>query len=753
MKKTLSYIIKFRTLILLTILAITLVMGWQMKNLKINSDIISSLPDDDPAAVLYKEIGEKYQGSTIGIIIVNSENLYSAQTIADVATITDIVQSTKGVESVTSLANIINIKTDEYGLEVGNLVDIYALPETEEELMNLKNEVESNEMYKGVIVSNDGKSTIVMFTLATDVNQEEVGKEIKEKIAAQNFSHGITYGGLPMMMQELSTIIFNDMVWLIPSVAILLLIILFLSFKSVRGTILPLITVSIAITWTLGLMAILGYEITMIGGIIPVILFAVGSAYSIHVINHIRENQEEDYRKRILSSLGYLVLPVFLSSLTTVFGFVSFIFGSYLTMIKDFGIFCAVGTFFSFILALTFIPALISFFPTPPRRVSDKESLLTKKFLRPLSSLVLKYPKYVLIFWISLVILGIIGTFKIDRSTNLASFFNKKSETRIAEETLQEQFGGSAPVYVLFKGDVHDPDFLAKMGDFSDFLKTNPHISHVTSIVDLIEQMNEAMGEGRKLPTDRAKIEQLWFLLEGHEVMEQLVSDDLDEAIIQTRFSSINTNDTKKFIDEVEEYITAHQDENVTIQLSGIPSVYVNMDSSLLKSQLSSLSIAIVLVLLLISISLKSFKLGIMGIVPILVTVSAVFGFMGFTGISLDVATVSVASIVLGIGIDYSIHTISSFNYYFKIKNDIDYAIKNTICIIGKSIMINATAVGLGFSVLLFSHLIPMKFMGLLIAISMLLSSIGALTLLPIMIIINHNYKNKLLTKKQLKTA
>lgn len=753
MKKTLSYIIKFRTLILLTILAITLVMGWQMKNLKINSDIISSLPDDDPAAVLYKEIGEKYQGSTIGIIIVNSENLYSAQTIADVATITDIVQSTKGVESVTSLANIINIKTDEYGLEVGNLVDIYALPETEEELMNLKNEVESNEMYKGVIVSNDGKSTIVMFTLATDVNQEEVGKEIKEKIAAQNFSHGITYGGLPMMMQELSTIIFNDMVWLIPSVAILLLIILFLSFKSVRGTILPLITVSIAITWTLGLMAILGYEITMIGGIIPVILFAVGSAYSIHVINHIRENQEEDYRKRILSSLGYLVLPVFLSSLTTVFGFVSFIFGSYLTMIKDFGIFCAVGTFFSFILALTFIPALISFFPTPPRRVSDKESLLTKKFLRPLSSLVLKYPKYVLIFWISLVILGIIGTFKIDRSTNLASFFNKKSETRIAEETLQEQFGGSAPVYVLFKGDVHDPDFLAKMDDFSDFLKTNPHISHVTSIVDLIEQMNEAMGEGRKLPTDRAKIEQLWFLLEGHEVMEQLVSDDLDEAIIQTRFSSINTNDTKKFIDEVEEYIAAHQDENVTIQLSGIPSVYVNMDSSLLKSQLSSLSIAIVLVLLLISISLRSLKLGIMGIVPILVTVSAVFGFMGFTGISLDVATVSVASIVLGIGIDYSIHTISSFNYYFKIKNDIDYAIKNTICIIGKSIMINATAVGLGFSVLLFSHLIPMKFMGLLIAISMLLSSIGALTLLPIMIIINHNYKNKLLTKKQLKTA
>jgi predicted RND superfamily exporter protein len=191
----------------------------------------------------------------------------------------------------------------------------------------------------------------------------------------------------------------------------------------------------------------------------------------------------------------------------------------------------------------------------------------------------------------------------------------------------------------------------------------------------------------------------------------------------------------------MEQYIAEHQTEDCQIEISGIPSVYVNMDKSLLKSQLGSLGIAIVLVLLLVTISLKSLPYGVMGITPILATVVTVFGFMGFTGIALDVATVSVASIVLGIGIDYSIHTMNAFNYYYKETGDIAKATESSILIIGKSILINAISVGVGFSILIFSHLIPMRYMGLLIALSMLISSIGALTLLPVLI--NMRFKRR----------
>lgn len=748
MKKIFTFILKNRIAVLVIVAIITIFMGFQMGNLKINSDIINSLPDDDPAAVLYREIGDKYKGSTVGIIIITDDNLYSAKTISDLSKITEIVQNTKGIESVTGLTNIINIKSDEFGLEIGHLVDEYNLPETPEELLKLRKEVEGNEMYNGSIVSKDGKSTIIMFTIASDVNQEEVGKEVRNAISEANFDLDIHYGGLPMMMQELSDIIFTDMLWLIPIVAFVLLLVLYLSFRSIRKAVLPLITVGIAIIWTLGMMGLTGFEITMIGGIIPVILFAVGSAYAIHVVNHISENIQGDYREGIVSSLMYLIVPVFLSSLTTSFGFISFIFGSYLSMIKDFGAFCALGTFFAFLLAMIFVPIIVSYFPISQQKVRSKESLLTNYVLKPISKLINKHPKYILSFWGFVVILGVIGTFQIDRNTNLASFFKNDSQTRISEITLQEKFGGSAPVYVVFRGDIQDPKVLTKMKDFEDFLRKSPYISNITSIAALIEQMNDAMGDGKRIPEERAKIEQLWFLLEGQEIMEQLVSEDLDEAIVQTRFASTSTDATKEFIKDVETYLSQNKVPYLDIQLSGMPSVYANMDKSLLNSQLSSLAIAIVLVLLLVSISLKSLKLGLLGIAPILVTVVAIFGFMGFSGIALDVATVSVASIVLGIGIDYSIHTMSSFNYFIKQNQDVHRAIESTILLTGKSILINAISVACGFSILLLAHLVPMQFMGLLIALSMLFSSAGALTLLPVMLIMNNRLKMKIKTKK-----
>jgi uncharacterized protein len=739
---------RYRVIVLVLITLITLFFGYQMKSLKINSDIIKSLPKDDPAASMYKKIGEKYKGSTLGIIILSSDNLYSPQTIKDIQRITDTLQNIEGIESVTSLTNIINIKSDSLGMEVGKLVDEYNLPQTKSELIALQKEVESNDMYKGDIVSEDGKSTIIMFTLSPLVTQEKIGKIVKSRVNDLQLKEKIMYGGMPLLIEELSDIIYTDMMWLIPIVFVVLFVILYLSFRTFRGAILPLITVGISTIWTLGLMALLGYEITMIGGIIPVVMFAVGSAYAIHVVNHISENIETNNRNRIIESIIYLFLPVLLSSLTTMFGFISFIFGSYLSMIKDFGLFCAVGTFFSFLLAIVFIPTLISYFPNSKRFVSEKETFLSKHVLKPISRMVIKHPKYIFTFWFIIVILGVFGTLKIDRSTNLSTFFKKNSQTRISEVTLQEKFGGSSPIYVVFKGDIHDPILLQEMVNMSNYLKTSPFISNTTSVADLVSQMNDAMGEGKKIPTDRAKVEQLWFLLEGQETMDKLVSPELDEAIIQARFASSSTKDTKVFIDNINKYIKSHRSDKYKIQVCGMPNVYQQMDKSLLNSQLSSLAIAIVLVLLLVGFSLKSFKMGFYGIIPILATVLAIFGFMGFNGIALDVATVSVASVALGIGVDYSIHTITAFNHYFKKNKNINSAIESTIMTTGKSILINAISVGLGFSVLLFSQLLPMKYFGLLIALSMLFSSTGALTLLPVLLIIQNRIVQKVKIKK-----
>ncbi len=268
-------------------------------------------------------------------------------------------------------------------------------------------------------------------------------------------------------------------------------------------------------------------------------------------------------------------------------------------------------------------------------------------------------------------------------------------------------------------------------------------MSVAQSVADLIEQMNDAMGEGKNIPDDKAKIEQLWFLLDGQDIMPQLVNNELTKGIIQSKFASVESKKTEAFTKMMNQFIEENQTEFCKIELTGMPSVYVKLNNSLISSQYNSLLIAISMVILIVGSILKSASKGIFAAVPIIATIVVLFGFMGVTGIPLDIATVLVASIVLGIGIDYSIHVITGFNHYLKENGDAEKAIEYVILSSGKAIVINVLSVSAGFLVLLFSQIVPLQNFGLLVAISMFGSGFGALTLLPVILILA-NRKRKI---------
>ncbi len=166
------------------------------------------------------------------------------------------------------------------------------------------------------------------------------------------------------------------------------------------------------------------------------------------------------------------------------------------------------------------------------------------------------------------------------------------------------------------------------------------------------------------------------------------------------------------------------------------------MDRSLINSQLGSISIAIIFVIIIVGLILRSIYSGLYASIPIIAAIIILFGVMGLTGISLNIATVLVASVALGIGIDYSIHIISHFNHTFKKTGDVRNAIKDAIMISGNAIIINVVSVSAGFLILVFSDMVPLQYFGILIALSMLGSSLGALTLLPVILILVHRKKN-----------
>jgi predicted RND superfamily exporter protein len=690
---------------------------------------------------MLKKIGENFGGNRMGIVILETDNIYKTSVIAHIRQLTDSIGKIEGISSVSSLSNIINIKGGESGIEIGRLVDEYELPQSKEEFDQLRENIAANEMYKGSIVSEDETSCLVVFTLDDKADVNIVARAILEKAESLDLPEKLYFIGSPMLITYIAELMRKDLTLLLPIAILLIAVILFISFRSVKGVVLPLLSAIIAIIWALGSMSLFGFSMSMISNNIPIILLAIGSAYTIHVVNRVNQLRSSGVNKSVVKALNYVMIPVVLAAITTAIGFVSFVFGAYLEMIVDFGIFTALGTFIACIMAIFFVPALMTVLPKSlSKNAADhgKIDFFEKWFLNPLSKLLFWYPKTILGIWIVVILISLSGIAFIKRSVDIQEYFQEGNPTREAERIMVEKFGGTKPVFVHFKGNMQNPEVLKTMMKTSAYMEASPDIYTSMSVAKLIAEINLAITGEREVPEDQAMIEQMWFLLDGNEVMNRFVNEDLSEGIIISKFKSPDNDSKIVFSNYMASFIEENSSSDCEIQITGMPFVDITMDQSLINSQMGSISIAIIFVIIIVGLMLRSFLNGLYASLPIIAAITILFGVMGLTGISLNIATVLVASVALGIGIDYSIHIISHFNELFKSSGKIEYAIQESLKISGKAIIINVVSVSAGFLVLVFSEMVPLQYFGILIAISMVSSSLGAMTLLPALLITIH---------------
>ena len=722
----------------------TLFFGNELKKLQIDADIVRSLPDDDVDARLLKKIGKNFGSNNMGVIILETDNIYQPSVIEHIQLITDTLSEISGISSVSSLTNIINIKGSDYGIEIGKLVDEYELPKTALEFEKLRNNILNNPMYKGSIVSEDETASLIVFNIENDANVNLIAKEVIEKTTALQIPEKLYYIGSPMLVTYISDLMRKDLTTLLPIAFLVIAIILFLSFRSFSGVILPILIAVISIVWSLGSMAFLGIKMSMISNNIPIIILAIGSAYTIHIINRVNKVcLEEQHSDTIKTALVYVFIPIMLAALTTIIGFISFIFGSYLDMIVDFGIFTALGTLFACLLSIFFVPAILSVlnFKNNTSKVPKDDSFITNYLLQPLHQLITNKPKTVLLIWLLLIGFSVANLFSIRRSVDIQEYFKRDNPTRLAEQIMVEKFGGTKPIFVYFKGNMQSPAVLKKMLETSAYMEESPEVFTSMSIAKLIDEINYNFTNSRTFPQEIEQIEQLWFLLDGNEVLPRFVNEELTEGIIISKFKSPDNKSKIKFAKYMNRFIAENSTEECQIQITGMPFVDITMDQSLINSQIGSIAIAVFFVIVLVGGILRSLKSGFFAAIPIIATIILLFGFMGLTGISLNIATVLVACVALGIGIDYAIHIISHFKTSFKKNNDVYAAVQESILVSGKAIIINVVSVSAGFLVLVFSDMVPLQYFGLLIALSMVSSCLGALTLLPSLLILM-NKKN-----------
>ncbi len=730
-------IVRARYVVILMVTAITLLMLWSLKDLKVNADVLSYLPEQDPSALLFNRIGDVYGGNSMVIVGLSGQEVFEYETLQNVRQLTDSIRAVRGIGYVTSLTNVLNIHEGEYGIEIGRLIDEFDIPSDPDVLDSLKAYTLSKKMYRGNLVSEDATATLVIGTILNGHNHADVVDEVKSRVGGLPFADMIYFGGMPVTLHELSRIIVSDILTISPVAFILISLLLLAGFRNIRGVLFPMLAVLIAVIWTMGTITLSGFEITMLTNTLPVILLAVGSAYAIHVVNAFFGEQQINHKQAIQRTVAYIAVPVVLASVTTMLGFLSFIAGSYMLMIREFGVFSTLGIFYSMVLSITFVPAMLSVTnqkKSPRQQVSQGKHVF-ERIAEALSTMIHHHKNLMLAVWAVLVLASIVGMLRIERRFDLIDYFRKDNIVRVGEDLLAEKFNGSSPLYVNIKGDVQSPEVLRLMSKTQDHMERFDYIPHSQSVADLIKQMNEVMGEGNIVPDDEWKIVQLWFLLDGQEVMDQLVSPDLSEGVIQAFVTSREMDVLREIEQTFDAYVAQHSTEHYSLAYTGIPVLLKRLDESIIRSQTYSLIIAMTLVVLMVSVLLRSLLKGLTAVIPIGITLLVLFGIMGLGGIPLDIATVLTGSITIGIGIDYAIHFISRFDEGIRKGLTQKASLERTIRTSGRAILINMLSVSVGFSTLLFSNLVPMQRFGLLITATMLVAGMASLTLLPMLLL------------------
>ncbi|OPX28486.1 MAG: hypothetical protein B1H06_03205, partial [Candidatus Cloacimonas sp. 4484_143] len=566
MRKFAELVLKYRVPIIIGTIIITIFMAFQLRKLEINSDILEYLPQDDPSVVLFNEVGDKFGGNSLAMIALETDDVFNPETLNRVNLITQKFKEMSEISYVTSLTDVIDIKKMEDGLEVGKLVDERHIPSEKNELERIRNYTLSKEMYRGNIISDDGTIAIIIARLKKDVDRIAVGREMKEFVLSTTGNEKLYFAGIPFQMIYLTDVINSDVVKLLPVVLLLLIITLAISFRSKRGVILPLATVIISTTWGLGLMSLFGIKLTIASDGMPILLIAIGSAYGIHLVNKYLEDIRKGDNKieAIKDTISEVGLPIFLAGLTTSIGFLAFLISN-LTIIKEFGIFTAIGVMFAYLVAITFLPALLSFMPAPKIK-AKKESLeptLMNRFMSGLNRLILKRRIAILIIGFIIVAVGIFSLFKINREVNMVEYFKKDSEIRQAEDMMESKLGGSIPIQILVKGDLQEPAVLKEMIKLEKYLKSLPDVHSPQSIADLICEMNDVMNDSYCIPETREGVANLWFFLEGNEILPQLINSQNNEGLIQAKLGTVNTKKLTLVTDEIDRFISENINSDI----------------------------------------------------------------------------------------------------------------------------------------------------------------------------------------------
>lgn len=745
--KTLSEkLIKYRWPIIIAFVLITILLGRQIPKAQMNPDMLTYLPKTMESRLNKDRIEALFGGTEMIMVLLETDDVLNSETLIRVKKMSRRMKRIKGIDKVMSLFELKHIKSEDGAMIVNPAVK--RIPRTDAEREKLRADIRENDMVYGNVVSEDFRVTAVIGMVKTGISDEQLMTDIEKLIEENPGSEEVFIGGTPYSRYNTGNNTKKDLGSLLPLGLLIMLIFLFICFRQLRGVFLPFLVVLMSIFVSMGLIPLLGWKITVITIILPVILIAVANDYGIHMIAKYQEENvpgnsfdKKVLAKRIFRSLG---LPILLTGLTTMVGMLC-LQGHILIPAGQLGILAAAGILFALVASLFFIPAVVSLLPKPkPVGLSgsnNRKKSLLERILGSFGTLVTQRPGTVIIAALLFTAITSIGIFSVMVNTDPINYYEDDHPVAVSANLINKNLGGFFPVSVVFQGDIKSPEVLKKMDRLEREINRYPEVGNTLSIARVVRQMSRVLNDKDEagynaIPDDRNAVAQyfeLYNMSGDPEDFEKLVDFTYEHAIITARINTSSTPVLRQVVDRIRERI---KDDPDVYLVGGIADVFSDLSAKVVSGQFISLALALVAVSLLLMALFRSFTAGILSAIPLMLSMVIIFGLMGLLKIELNVATALLSSIMIGVGIDYIIHFL--WRYKEERSNRLSYteAARYTLLTTGRGILFNAFSVIIGFAVLLFSSFVPVRFFGFLVVVSIFACLIGALVVIPALVIV-----------------
>ncbi|HIP49236.1 MAG TPA: RND family transporter [Lutibacter sp.] len=766
MEKLLNKLLNYAWISMLVIFAISVYFVIEMKdNTRMETNLDKYMPQDHPAFI-YSDKAESWFNIKDGIIIAleNKKGVFNSETLDTLKKLTKRFQKFKEIEKddVTSLYTADNIIGTEDGMDVKAFYK--RVPKSSEKLKKLKENVLNNEMVFGRLVSYDTTVTVIIAEIGDDVfTQDFYNHILKTAKASETDDIKIYVAGRPIVEGTMALLGPADMKRMVPIVILVIFIVLFITLRSLKGTLITLGVVFLSTIWAFGLMATVNIPIYAVSTMIPVMLIAIGVADGIHLYSHlqvyINHHPKATKKEATKDMLKYMWKPVVMTSVTTAVGFISLL-TSQVYPVKYFGIFTAFGVMMAMVFSLVFLPAGIMIFGLPKAKpidhTEDKGGHSHSKLANSFAKWVIE-KKYISIFGtIVIVILSIIGMQKIWINSSFLEKFEKDSEIVQTDKFINEHFGGTSTLNLILdaegqKDAFKRPEVLQLVDKMQKAVNDSLEVvGNTFSLADYIRRMNKVMNADKEayntIPDNQNMIAQYLLLYEmsgDPENLNKVVDYDYEKANVTFQLKSDNSKAMNATLAIIKTYKDDFKKLGIDLNYAGSGYKGLVFTDLILEGQIRSLVLSLIIIVVLLSLMFRKLSIGLIGSVPIIVTAVISFGVMGFLDIPLNTTTALLSSIAIGIGIDYAVHFLEQYRH-----NAIGAANKmvtaqKTMAHSGRAIIYNAIVVIAGFLVLLFSVFPPNRELGALVSLNMFTSFVGTLTIMLVLLYQSNVYFKK----------